>query len=366
VADDGLDAARAALPGVRFADAQQLRRTERCVVQRVRGAWPDGTERSLIVKDYLAAGEGWVRESAALDVLARAGRRPRLVAVGAAPQVIVTEDLGDGGSLAAALLGDGPRMAERALRRWAEAIADQHVATGAARAEFRAALAAREGELPVRDSTIGTELEDAARVLDRECASLGVRSPSGALDELRSLGQRLGAGGLAALTPADACPDNNISTDDGLVLVDFEGAQWRHNAWDVAYLLVPWPSCWCSWRLPDDVAERAVAAYRTAAAPALPATGEAGFERDVEAAVVGWALLSTTWFIDNALGSDPPLDADRPTPTRRAMILHRLDRAAASSELPALGELAGLLATELRRRWGDVPLALAPAFRAGQ
>ena len=27
--------------------------------------------------------------------------------------------------------------------------------------------------------------------------------------------------------------------------------QWRHVAWDLAYLRVPWPTCWCSWRLPD-------------------------------------------------------------------------------------------------------------------
>jgi hypothetical protein len=48
------------------------------------------------------------------------------------------------------------------------------------------------------------------------------------------------------------------------------------------------------------------------------------------------------------------------------MILHRLDRAATSGEVPALGELADRLAAELRSRWGDVPLALAPAFRGGQ
>ena len=40
-----------------------------------------------------------------------------------------------------------------------------------------------------------------------------------------------------------------------VVLVDFEGAEWRHVAWDVAYLRVPWPTCWCSWRMPDAVAE---------------------------------------------------------------------------------------------------------------
>jgi hypothetical protein len=366
VAGDRLDAARALLPGVQLTDPRRLGGNDRSVVHRVRATWPDGAERSLIVKEYVSSSEGWVREAAALAVLAHAGRRPRLVVESAEPPVIVTQDVGSGDSVADALLGDGPRMAERMLRRWAEAMADLHVATRATRADFRAALAEREGELPVRDASIALDLENAARVLDRECGSLGVRIPTGALDELRALGQRLGGDGLAALTPADACPDNNVVTDTGLVLVDFEGAQWRHVAWDVAYLLVPWPSCWCSWRLPDDVAARAVAAYRAAAATGLPGVDAPEFERDVEAAVIGWALVSTAWFIGNALGDDPQLHPDRPTPTRRAKILQRLDRARPTGEIPALSELASLLAAELRNRWGDVPLDLAPAFQADQ
>jgi hypothetical protein len=169
----------------------------------------------------------------------------------------------------------------------------------------------------------------------------------------------------AALTPAGLCPDNNVGVDGRVVLLDFEGAQWRHVAWDVAYLLVPWPSCWCSWRMPDDVASRALAAYRASAGQAFDEVGRAGFERDVETAAVGWALVSTTWFLDSALGRDPVRNPDRPTPARRAMILHRLDRTARSPELPSLAELAARLAAELRTRWGDVRLALAPAFADG-
>jgi hypothetical protein len=77
-------------------------------------------------------------------------------------------------------------------------------------------------------------------------------------------------------------------------------------------------------------------------------------------------VLSTTWFLGNALGDDPPLNPHRPTPTRRAMIQHRLERAGASPELPAVAELARRLGAQLRERWGDVPLAMAPAFRSGQ
>ncbi len=75
--------------------------------------------------------------------------------------------------------------------------------------------------------------------------------------------------GPGALTPGDACPDNNIETPDGLVLIDFEVADFRHVAWDAAYLTEPWPTCWCSWRLPSEVTDEAVARWRATIEPAL-------------------------------------------------------------------------------------------------
>ena len=44
------------------------------------------------------------------------------------------------------------------------------------------------------------------------------------------------------------------------------------------------------------------------------------------------------------------------------MILHRLDGARRSTDLPALAELAERLRAHLVARWGEVPLAFAPAF----
>jgi hypothetical protein len=288
------------------------------------------------------------------------------VVAGAEPPVLVTDDLGAGGSVADALLGDDPVLATEAVIGWAQAIATLHVATAGLRERFRAALIERQGDLPVAESRMSLDLDDAVRVLDRECGSLGVRVPAGAFDELRGLGRRLGGSGTAALTPADTCPDNNVATPAGLALIDFEGAQWRHLAWDVAYLLVPWPTCWCSWRLPQSATDQALAAYRHIARSAFPQVDDPAFDADLDAAATGWALLSTSWFIDNALGTDPPVNPEKPTPTRRAMILHRLDRAAASREVPAVAELAAGLAAELRRRWGEVPLAFARAFGGAQ
>jgi hypothetical protein len=118
--------------------------------------------------------------------------------------------------------------------------------------------------------------------------------------------------------------------------------------------------------MPAAVSERAIDAYRAVAVAGFPEVAGDAFERDLAAAVTGWALLSTSWALDAALGSDSPPPPQRPAPTRRAVILHRLDRASRGVELPALAELCGALGDGLRTRWGDVPLAYARAFRRAQ
>jgi hypothetical protein len=80
-------------------------------------------------------------------------------------------------------------------------------------------------------------------------------------------------------------------------------------------------------------------------------------------AAVGWSVMSATWFMRRALADDPPsLHPELPTPSRRAMILHRLDGARRNSRMAALAKLAGSLRGRLVARWGEVPLAYAPAF----
>ena len=149
------------------------------------------------------------------------------------------------------------------------------------------------------------------------------------------------------------------------MIVDYENAQWRHVAWDVAYLRVPWPTCWCSWRLPDAVADAAVAAYRRVAGPAFPAVADPAFDRDVEAAGIGWSLMSAMLFLDHALGTERPLSGRYlRAPTRRAMITHRLQGAAALHRIAGRGRARRAGSPHvLRSHWGDVQLDYAPAFR---
>lgn len=366
-AGDGLATAHALLPGWSLGEAERLRSGERSSVSRVAATRPDGSRTDVVVKLYTTAGEGWVRECAALESLERTGAAPRLLAAGGEPPVAVVEYLGRGASVADALLGSDHHAAATAVVRWAEAVAALHVASRDSRPGFRAALERREGDLPVADAYMVVGIEDAIRQLDAECAALGVAIPTGSFDALRELEHRLSGTGAAALSPSDTCPDNNVVLDDRVMLLDFEDAQWRHIAWDVAYLRVPWPTCWCSWALPDDVADAALAAYRSVAAPAFPDVTGDGFPRDVAAAAVAWSLMSTMWFLPSMRAGDPPLDPERPGPLRRAVVGHRLAvsaRTADAAGLAPLGELAHLLGEQLAEQHGTGALEFAPAFRA--
>jgi hypothetical protein len=363
---DRLDDARALLPGVRLDEREALGGSERSDVRRVRAEWPGQPETALVVKTFADAGESWVREAAALATVPPEAPTARLIAEGAAPPIVVMSDIGDGPSVADALLGDAFDRGAEAVLDWAQAIGTLHRLTLGARAAFRSALAQRSGDLPVSETSMLAAVDDAARLLERQCLDLDVRMPAGALAALRDLPRRLNGDHAAALSPHDACPDNNVRVGEALTLLDFEGAQWRHIAWDVAYLIVPWPSCWCSWRMPGDVAGRALERYRLTIENELPYVRTPEFRHDVASAATGWALISTSWFLPKALGDDPPpSDPARLTPTRRAMILHRLYGAERSEEMPALAELAGHLRAGLVSRWGEVPLAYAPAFEDG-
>lgn len=362
--NDGLDVARAMLPGRTLELVDTLRGSDRAQVQRVRVRDSGGAEQTVIVKVF-GANEGWARETDGLQVMAGHGPVAELIAESAASSAVVCADVGAGPSVADLLLGDRPIEAAEAVTGWATAVARLHVASLPLRDAFDSALSARAGAEPLAADTTCAEVDEVATRLAEQCAALDVVVPARALDELRGLARRLDAGAHGALSPADTCPDNNVRRDDRFVLIDFEGARWQHIVWDVAYLSVPWPSCWCSWRLPDDVVAAAVARYREVVREALPYVGTPAFDSDLRAATVGWAFISSSWLLPRALGDDPgPGDPRVVTPTRRATILHRLADAAGSEELPALGELAVRLRGALVSRWGETPLDYAPAFRS--
>ncbi|MEV4414275.1 hypothetical protein [Catellatospora sp. NPDC049609] len=358
---DDLDEVRALLPGTTVEPVGALGGSDRSAVRRARLTPPGGTPTTVIVKTFDDP-SSWARESAALAVLPAGTPAPRLLAAGASPPVVVMSDLGGGGSVADALLGTDPLAATTAVEAWADAIGAVHRATLGLRDAFRVELDARAAPGSEPMTSLTATLEKSVDGLRAACEPLGVTVPEALAEAFRAEAARLGDDAAAALSPSDACPDNNVFTGDGLALIDFEHAEWRHLAWDVAYLRVPWPSCWCSWRLPDEVADRAVARYRAALADHLPYVATPAFDRDVAAATDLWSVVYSSWFLPVALAEDAPAAPDPDMPGRRARLLHRLDLARASRR-PEIAAFAAELRGVLAARWGETPLALAPAFR---
>ena len=354
-----------AMGGARLDALDQLKGSHRSVVVR---ATVDGGPRTVVVKAYVSTEatddlEGWAREAAALSVLR--GRRapvPVLLADVNDPLLVVTEDLGGGPSVADAVLGSDPNVAADRVMAWARALAAVHGSTIGTGPAFAAALNERAPMAGFPVDNMAGELAQAARTLQKQLPELGVVPERAALADL-VLAAHMLAGTAVALTPSDPCPDNNIATDNGLVLIDFEWAAVRPVVWDIAYLDVPWPTCWCSWRIPEEVAAAALTTWRTAVAPAFPAVATSDFDDGLALASVAWALLTTGWFLEHALAEEPRPDGF--SPSSRARILHRLGRAVGyrGAVPPRLTDLAEATLTAAGRRWGDLPLDLAPAFR---
>jgi hypothetical protein len=327
---------------------------------------------SVIVKTYDLdlAPEAAVREAAALDLLGRHGDRvaPYLLAVAEDPALVVLSDLGDDGRVSDALMRGTPAAAADAVVRWAEAIARLHRQTVGHDDEYDESLRAHASRLrlpvPATDGT-AQMLAGAVDLLTEHLPALGVDLSTAAVAELLAIDSALDQSGrLRALTPADACPDNNLRTGHGLRLIDFEFAQVRHVAWDLAYLTVPWPSCWCSWRLPEEVSAQARARWKAVAnLTADPRTIDA----DLQLATVAWCLISAGWFLPSAL-EDPPYedpDVGALAAPRRALILNRLQLVEERRDprVPQLTSLATRTAAALRAAWGPLDLPLAPAWR---
>jgi hypothetical protein len=362
---------------VRLHEIDVLAGSTRSHVVRARTEGGSGLPSTVVVKAHVEA-TTWdadVREPAALGLLTTVGSdlAPGLLAVADVPPLVVLADLGAGlPSVADALMGADSTQAASLVLAWADAMARLHATTSGCVEDFAAALAvnaARLGSDTPPTDHMPESLDRAATALAELLPLLGVEPTVDTLEQVRRLDD-LFAGGRTCrvLTPSDACPDNNMLTENGLVLLDFEGAQVRHLAWDAAYLTMPWPSCWCSWALPDELAAQALARWRSGVKNAIPHVVSADFDGDLAVAEAGWAMISMAWFLERAMQdaeNQVPQVLDGQDPDRRAVLLRRLSLVARTTDdrLAPLRDLAEEVHGVALASWGESPLALAPAFR---
>lgn len=283
---------------------------------------------------------------------------PRLL--GADADILIMEDLGPAASLAHSLLTHDPGQAAADLVAYGRALGAMHAWSAGRGPEFASVAAARTGADGVPEPhwlaaiTRGKEpfLGTAARL------GLATDGVSAEIDSL--LGLLHGPGdAYTGFVHSDACPDNTHITDGTCRLFDFETSGWGPVALDAAYLLAPFPSCWCFAALPAEVAGPALRAYRDQMTSAGVILG-ADWDVALAAALGGWVVAR-----GSALGRALDEDRDWGTTTARPRALTWLrsftGAAARSGALPRLRVLAEAMLEELSARW---PTTVVPDYPA--
>src|SRR5690348_6214937 len=191
---------------------------------------------------------------------------PRLLGADAQAGLLLMEDLGEGATLADSLMAAGRERVQAELIAYARALGSLH-AWSMGHAAEAAGLRARRG----RGDEAGPRWRDAVQrgkePFLAAAAMLGVAC-HGVAEEIDQVHQMVIGTSYLGLVHGDPCPDNVRPIDGTCRIVDFEYAGWGPVAYDAAYLLAPFPSCWCFARLPAEVAAPAVEAYRASLAAA--------------------------------------------------------------------------------------------------
>lgn len=278
-------------------------------------------------------------------------------------QLLVTEDVGSGPSLADLLLQAGSEASPReALVEHARLLGRIAASTRERVDEYRSL---RRGiGFPGRASLLDELTSAEVRaVIDRRGADLDLAMTSGLDRELRDVDRWVAEPDRwLAYTPADACPDNNVWNGRGLRLFDFGFGGLRHLALDAAYSLIPFPTCWCCAPLPADLSDAMLVAFRGEVARSLPDVDDlALWEEQL-------AMASAAWFSGFiAMIAERELDREKqrgPLSGREAVVV-QLEAVAerVREPLPAIGRTAERMATALRARWNVRDVPTYPALR---
>jgi aminoglycoside phosphotransferase (APT) family kinase protein len=282
---------------------------------------------------------------------------PRLVAADARAGILLMEDLGPGPSLADALLVGDRERAQADLVSYAEALAAMH-AWSMERPGELAGLRARYAPGAQLSPSWLEALAQSREEFLAAVAGLGLAS-GGASAEIEELPYLLNGPGYLGLVHGDACPDNMRFRAGGCRIFDFETSGWGPFVLDAAYLLAPFPSCWCFARLPAEVADPAIAAYRARVQAAGIELG-AAWEAAMAAALATW-IVARGPMITRVLQEDREWGTTTLRPRLLTWLGSLIGACRRAGVLPSLRALAEALHEELGRRW---PQAAVPDYPA--
>jgi hypothetical protein len=279
--------------------------------------------------------------------------------------LVILPDLGsEGKSLADPMQGTDRAALEAALLNYAASLGRLHGAT-AGKVDAFTSLRQQIGGRETERETEGVRwLRENVGPFRELCVTVDVELPTGFDVEIETVHRAMDEPGpFLAFAPCDTCPDNNRLTDTGyLRFFDFEFAGFRHALLDAAYFFLPYPTCWCVNRLPEEMVTRMETAYRREAVVGIPEVGEDTiYLPALAAARAYWTLATVSWGWQNTLEKDGKWGIS----TVRQRHLLRLGNLAKNpGAFSALGDVAGRLAEALRARWPETEeMPLYPPFR---
>jgi hypothetical protein len=312
-------------------------------------------------------------EQAALEFLTVVGSAagPRLLAADHEAGILVMQDLGRGPALEDLLVGIDASVAEHGLVAFAAALGRMHATTAGHAAEYYQ-LRSRLGPVdPTFDriSILSIAIERAWRQLQEITASRPyLPTPHDVGSDINELLRVLSEPGpYLALSNGDTSPANCRMAENGLRLLDFEHACFRHALLDVAALRFPFPACACWSHLPAAVGRRAEDAYRKEMAHSCPEI------LDPTRYAQGLTAACAAWTIVRAIRLPKLEQADEPQPmgfSRRGQLLDtNSTTVSCSQQSRSLQSLASWLAAfseALRVRWPHLtsPQPFYPAFQS--
>ena len=304
-------------------------------------------------------GHGFGVELAALEYLNAmpVPVAPRLLGADTEAGILLLEDLGEGASLADSLLAGGRSRIQADLIAYAQALGSLHAWSMGRRGSLDGLLVRHAPGQPAVTGWLdaiqrGTEPFLAA------AAALGV-AVGGVADEIGQLRVLLSETGYLGLVHGDACPDNVHIIDGTCRIFDFETSGWGPVALDAAYLLAPFPSCWCFASIPAEIAGPAVAAYRTRLA-----AGGVGLGPDWEeltTAVLAGLLIARGRMLAEALEQDHEWGTTTMRPRFLAWLGSFTSRDGGGA-LPRLQRAASAMQERLTERWPGLRVPDYPAL----
>jgi Ser/Thr protein kinase RdoA (MazF antagonist) len=283
---------------------------------------------------------------------------PRLLGADPGAGLLLIEDLGAGTSLADSLLAGDRTRAEADLVAYARALGTLH-AWSMGRPGDLADLLARHAPGAAQGPTWLGAVESGRDAFLDAAVRLGLPT-GGVAEEVSEVRALLAGPGYLGLVHGDACPDNVHLADGVCRIFDFETSGWGTVALDAAYLLAPFPSCWCFAHLPAGVAAPAVAAYRGCLQDAGIRLGP---DWDaVTAAALAAFIIARGRMIARALDEDPRWGTTTMRPRLLTWLRTFTGAASRAGVLPRLAHLSAALQDQLSERWPGLVIAEYPAL----